>query len=388
MEARKGILDQLIIMTRVCKICGGAMPPGANPRSRYCSDECREERDRRRSAQRDYSAYEAVRKEVRRKARKHRMCRVCGNQIPLDAGPRALTCSERCSLEFHRQRERERYYLERDTDRWRAVREEYLARLHERRASDSAFDAQIRAAQRQANVRLRAAIKADPIRAAEYKARRQAQRDAMTPEQRAAERARSRAWYASLSREEKVRIYYTARAMRALERMQAIGDELARRAQAGSQESKNVGAAMAEKYTIYAGPPLTAAFVGFEQQRSGRVNQIAADWLEMVAALAPKLTLTQWSAVLDIFSDGRLDDDAALKYAWAEIDGHENDGKWGNDMPLLVERIRALSHAELLAMREIVRRFWSLVGGHDRIDAMRLAGIECIEASMGVNNDE
>ena len=160
-----------------------------------------------------------------------RFCEFCGHPFGPERGPAAKTCSPECERKRNAEKEKARYYKVRDSETWRAVRREYLDRLRERRASDPAFNAALRAAQREANARLRAAMRADPVRAAEYKARRQALRSAMTVEQRAAERATQRAWYASLSREDKVRIYYIARGMRALERMQAIGAELIRRAQ-------------------------------------------------------------------------------------------------------------------------------------------------------------
>jgi len=157
-------------------------------------------------------------------------CEVCGKPIPDTAGPRAVTCGAACSRKRNSLRELERYRSIRDTEAWRATRAEYLAKLRDRRSADPAFDEEIRAANRAATARWLAAVKADPARVAEYRARRQAQRDAMTPEQRAAERATKRGWYASLSREERVRIYYAARALRALERVQGIAADLEQRA--------------------------------------------------------------------------------------------------------------------------------------------------------------
>lgn len=163
-------------------------------------------------------------------------CRVCGQPIPDTAGPRAATCGKACSCELNRRRERERYQAIRDTETWRAKRAEYLNILRDRRNGAPEFDEAYRAARRAANARWRAAVKADPQRVAEFRARRQALRDAMTPERRAAERATKRAWYASLSRAERVRIYYAAQALRALERLQGIAADLGRRA--GAQTHK------------------------------------------------------------------------------------------------------------------------------------------------------
>lgn len=138
---------------------------------------------------------------------------------------------------------------------------------------------------------------------------------------------------------------------------------------------------MAEKFAIYAGPPLATALAGYESSRSARVNQIIGEWQQMVSELCPKLTVGEWMATIDALLSTWIDDDTTLKYAWADVQEAEGIGeKWGINQPALAAQIKALSHAELLAMREVMRRFRLLDGGHTHIDGLRLAGARISES--------
>ena len=132
---------------------------------------------------------------------------------------------------------------------------------------------------------------------------------------------------------------------------------------------------MAEKFAIYAGEPLALVLQGYEHARSARVNTVAAEWLAMVADLAPTLTEPQWMAVLDALNGTALNDDAALRHAWAEVQESEGLGeKWAIDQAALTAVIKALDRLRLFALREIVARYWELAGGHTPAIALKLAG--------------
>lgn len=132
---------------------------------------------------------------------------------------------------------------------------------------------------------------------------------------------------------------------------------------------------MAEKFAIYAGEPLALALAGYESSRSARVNQVAAEWLAMVADLCPALTEDEWMATIDALLSTWIDDEMTLKYAWADIDETEGLGeKWGIDQAALVARIKALPQPALMALREVLRRYRLADGGHAPAQALRQAG--------------
>jgi hypothetical protein len=132
---------------------------------------------------------------------------------------------------------------------------------------------------------------------------------------------------------------------------------------------------MAERFTIYAGEPIAAALVGYEDNRSGRLNQIAADYLQLVAALVPVMTVPEWSAVVDALNSTDLGDEQTLKLVWASIADTDGLGdKWHVDHDALVARVRALTLPELIALREVVNRFWDLAGGIDFDHALKQSG--------------
>lgn len=111
------------------------------------------------------------------------------------------------------------------TPEWQATRADYLQRLRARMDSDPDYAERMRLAHRQAAQRWLAALDAEPVRLAAYRARKAAWWRSLAPGRREA----NQAWYAGLSREERVLYYYEARAARALERRQALADELVRR---------------------------------------------------------------------------------------------------------------------------------------------------------------
>jgi len=132
---------------------------------------------------------------------------------------------------------------------------------------------------------------------------------------------------------------------------------------------------MAEKFAIYAGEPLARVLAGHEHERSARVNQIAADWLAMTNGQAPALTVACWQALLDALNSTALTDQATLRLCWAAVADADGLGdKWGIDQAALAERLRGLSLPQLIALREVLDGAWNLMGGHELLDALRLAG--------------
>lgn len=134
---------------------------------------------------------------------------------------------------------------------------------------------------------------------------------------------------------------------------------------------------MAEKFSIYAGEPMATALAGYDDSRSGRINQVCADWLLMVRDQAPELTESEWCAVADALNGlyMRDSDEATYRFAWAEIaDAPELGPKWGIDQPALAAKLRALGTSQLVALAEIVRRFWADPNAAAPAELLRLAG--------------
>lgn len=120
---------------------------------------------------------------------------------------------------------------------------------------------------------------------------------------------------------------------------------------------------MGEKFSIYAGEPMALALVGFDENRSGRINTICDRYLQIVASESPTWTQAQWSCVCDALNGSWLSDEINIRLAWASIsDADKLDGlgaKWGIDAQALAEQVRAFSHSQTIAMVEIVERFWN-----------------------------
>lgn len=120
---------------------------------------------------------------------------------------------------------------------------------------------------------------------------------------------------------------------------------------------------MAERFTLYAGEPVATVLAGYESNRSGRINQVCADYHAMIADAAPVLSPSQWCGIVDALN-GTLIDDITLRHLWAEIADSAADGlgeKWGVDINALAQTVRCYSLTQLIALREIVRRYWAAV---------------------------
>ena len=114
------------------------------------------------------------------------------------------------------------------------------------------------------------------------------------------------------------------------------------------------------RFTIYAGPTLSAALEGHEN-RSGRINEIAARYLETVARHTPEMSEGDWCVLCDVLN-GTILDEQMVRMLWAEIeDAHRHDRigeKWGTDALALSVELKALPFVELVAIAEVVERFW------------------------------
>lgn len=146
-----------------------------------------------------------------------RRCPICGEPIPHKPGVPAKTCSPACRKERHRRLERERYYHVKDTNDWKETRAAYIARHRQRMANDSEYAELFRAYAREQTRQWKTRIDLDPARREELlESKRQWSaewREALRgdQEQHEAHKAKMRAWYRSLSPEDRDRIFYAPR---------------------------------------------------------------------------------------------------------------------------------------------------------------------------------
>lgn len=135
---------------------------------------------------------------------------------------------------------------------------------------------------------------------------------------------------------------------------------------------------MAERFTIYAGEPVAGILAGYESNRSGRINQVAADYRSIIREETPTFSPAEWQAIADVLNGTFVADEASLRLVWASIADSGEDGigeKWGIDIDALAQRVRRLSLAQLIALREVVARFWaSIDGSTDNVALLRQCG--------------
>lgn len=144
---------------------------------------------------------------------------------------------------------------------------------------------------------------------------------------------------------------------------------------------------MAERFTIYAGEPVAGILAGYEDNRSGRINQVAADFRIMVRELTPEFSVAEWQAIADVLNGTTAGDESSLKLVWASIADSADDGidvKWHVDVEALALRVRALKLPQLIALREVVARYWnSLDGSVDNVELLRLCGARISTSGAG-----
>lgn len=151
-------------------------------------------------------------------------CPICGAPIPERPrgsrhGNPPKTCSEACRRKRASIRERERYARVKDSSAWKETRAAYLVKLKERLARDPEFAVIFRAEAAARKKEWAAKIRAtDPARHEAIKSAKRAERAAWRralesdPEAWEAHKAKCRAWYASLSEDERDRIFRKPRA--------------------------------------------------------------------------------------------------------------------------------------------------------------------------------
>ncbi len=139
------------------------------------------------------------------------------------------------------------------------------------------------------------------------------------------------------------------------------------------------------KASIYLGEPLRAALdvLGDETpqtaNRSGRINNIAERYLEIVADAMPAFTLEEWCAIMGTNNGLQITGDwLSALHAWANVvDSPEVEEKWGVDPDDLARRMRSLPLASRVAIAEAIERFW----GHHRLptdEALAKAGVKIL----------
>ncbi|MCD9005208.1 hypothetical protein LDO31_02965 [Luteimonas sp. XNQY3] len=146
---------------------------------------------------------------------------------------------------------------------------------------------------------------------------------------------------------------------------------------------------MAERFTIYAGEPIATVLAGYEDNRSGRLNQVAADYTQMIVSLVPQFTAQQWQALADVLGDGALRDERGLRFAWASVADSKADGigeKWGIDVNALAAVVRQLKLPQLIALREVLARYRnSEDGSHENPgDLLRACGADVTASGASI----
>lgn len=146
-----------------------------------------------------------------------RVCEICGTILPTKPGVPAKTCSPACRAERHRRLERARYHAIKHSERFKETRAQYLQQLKKKLEKDPELAAIVRAYRRAQTAAWKERVDQDPERRAALLAQKRAHyarwRQDLTQDPLAWEehKAKARAWYASLTPEERERIYYAPR---------------------------------------------------------------------------------------------------------------------------------------------------------------------------------
>lgn len=153
-------------------------------------------------------------------------CQNCGQQISDSrrrrGGSPPKTCSEKCRKERASKREKARYLKVKDTDDWKATRNNYIEQHKQRLREDPEFAALCRAFRNEISRRWRARVDADSVKRKELLESKRAYykqwREELlaSPNAYAAYLEKQRAWYRSLTDEERERIFYAPRRRRTI----------------------------------------------------------------------------------------------------------------------------------------------------------------------------
>jgi hypothetical protein len=103
---------------------------------------------------------------------------------------------------------------------------------------------------------------------------------------------------------------------------------------------------------------------------SGVINSIADRYGEVVRRSMPSLSQNEWMLIFDSLNGVILSDSAqSVAGLWGGIeDSIRLDGldeKWQVNGPALVDRLRALSYPEQVAIADTAERFWAQFGNKD-----------------------
>lgn len=136
------------------------------------------------------------------------------------------------------------------------------------------------------------------------------------------------------------------------------------------------------KMSLYAGPPVKAVLEAVteprsdcEVNRSGRINAVADRYLAMVRDQITRMAYSkgEWCAIMDANNGGGLMDDRLVSptMIWANVaDTAGLDAKWGIDQEALVAKLRSANPSHLIALLEVIDRFWSRWVDYETDDAL------------------
>ena len=98
------------------------------------------------------------------------------------------------------------------------------------------------------------------------------------------------------------------------------------------------------------------------RSRSETITTIVRRYAELCRRDQPQLEVNEWKMVCDILNGIWLNDSASLSYVWAEVADacqlNHTDKKWEVDGAALVNKLRALTYGQLVALVDEVERFW------------------------------
>lgn len=131
---------------------------------------------------------------------------------------------------------------------------------------------------------------------------------------------------------------------------------------------------MAERVTIYLNDD-TAQLVAAREQlgRSATIARMLGRYQEICRRRLPELSRDEWCLIADSLNGALSDPPQSV--AWS-IHGIEDsvrldqiDAKWSVDWPALRERLQALDYAQLVAVVDLVERFWAAVSAGGNPDS-------------------
>lgn len=110
-----------------------------------------------------------------------------------------------------------------------------------------------------------------------------------------------------------------------------------------------------------------------------RATEDLGDYYDLLDRSRPQLSEREWLLLMDVLN-GTILDRISVSHIWAEVDDATRDdpglaGKWEVNVSDLIERLRAMSSVERLAVADTVRRFWLTASTVDHREALRNIGV-------------